>query len=284
MLTDLLDEYGIDYVEQGKNVGQGWLGFTCPFHNDPSHHLGYNIRGNYFSCWSCGVIKTFELLREWGIPYEEYKAISEPSYVAKQRRPSIHGKLHYPNGWVPYLLPPHKEYLQGRGFNPKMLHKTWGIGSIGLASRLAWRIFIPVFFQGHVVSWTTRSLSNKGVRYSNAKPEEEILPIKTLLMGQDLCRHAIIVCEGPFDAMAIGPGAVCTFGIQYTQSQLFKVSKYPIRIICYDSDHKAQEKARQFCDNLGVFPGKTVNVVLSGKDPAASPKKEIQELRKRFLD
>src|SRR6267142_3354287 len=112
MITDLLNEYGVEYIDSGPNVGKEWIGCKCPLHNDPSFHLGFNLDGNWWSCWSCGSISAYDLLKEWGIPYEAYTAIAGNSYVAKQKRLKVHGKLKYPTGWVPNLLEIHKDYLR----------------------------------------------------------------------------------------------------------------------------------------------------------------------------
>lgn len=284
MLQDLLNDYGIDYVEEGKNVGKGWLGFQCPFHNDPSTHLGYNIKGGYFSCWNCGSISTYDILKEWGIPYEQYKATFGVEFLNTKKRQRVNGKLKYPEGWQPTLLPAHISYLRGRGFVPQNLVKMWKIGGIGLASKLAWRIFIPVFLDGQVVSWTTRSLSNEGARYINAKPEEESLPIKSTLYGLDHVRHSAIIVEGPTDVWRIGPGAIATLGLSYTESQLRKIAKIPFRAIAFDPEPNAQRKARELADSLSVFPGTTKVVELDSKDPGSLKPKDVAFLRKEFLD
>jgi hypothetical protein len=282
-LLGLLNEYGIEYHEHGKNIGTGWYGFACPFHNDPSHHLGYNIGGNYFSCWNCGPIRAYDLLKEWGIPYEEYKIAFGTGSVEKRHRRHTKGKLKYPEGYKPTLETVHKTYLKSRGFNPEKLIKIWKIGSIGLASRLAWRLFIPVYFQGEVVSWTTRSLSNEGARYINARPEEENLPIRSVLYGLDHVRHSALVVEGPTGVWKIGPGTICTFGITYTNAQLHKISKIPFRAIAFDPEPDAQRRAKRLADSLSVFPGTTKVVELDSNDPGSLKPKDVQLLREEFI-
>src|SRR5581483_4434906 len=100
------------------------------------------------------------------------------------------------------LLKPHRDYLLGRGFSPKQiedLQRLWGLAGIGVAGRLSWRLFIPIYYRGEMVSWTTRSLRDTGLRYIRARPEEEKYRAHTLLYGHDLVRDTIIVVEGPFD-------------------------------------------------------------------------------------
>ena len=49
-----LDEKGIEYVTEGKNVSAGWIGLQCPYCSDQSNHLGVCLDGKGFSCFRCG--------------------------------------------------------------------------------------------------------------------------------------------------------------------------------------------------------------------------------------
>jgi len=46
--VSFLKEYKIPYTEKGKNVGREWIGMKCPFHDDVSNHLGFNLIKGYF--------------------------------------------------------------------------------------------------------------------------------------------------------------------------------------------------------------------------------------------
>jgi DNA primase len=127
-------------------------------------------------------------------------------------------------------------------------------------------------------------VGSKGLRYINANPREEAVPAKDLLFGQDLARHAIVVVEGPFDAFRIGPGAVATMGLSYSREQLFKMSQYPVRVICFDQEDKAQQRARGLANDLLPFPGKTSVVVPQSADPGDMSEEEVREIRRTFLE
>jgi hypothetical protein len=194
------------------------------------------------------------------------------------------GTLELPKGIVD-LLPVHKKYLQRRGFDPDELARIWGVQGIGMAAKLSWRIFIPIHDdRGRVVSWTTRQLHNDGIRYQSASNEQEEKNLKTLLYGEHLTRDVIVIVEGPMDAWAIGPGAVATLGIAYTQTQLCKLSRFTQRVVCFDATEDAQDRADALCAQLAAFPGSTENVCLeTGDDPADADPAEIAELRQQFL-
>jgi hypothetical protein len=201
--------------------------------------------------------------------------------LPQQRR----GKLVIPAGVGP-MLPIHRKYLSlQRGLDPDEMDELWGVRGIGLAAEYAWRLWIPVYHHGEIVSWTTRAIGTGSQRYLHAPPSQESQPLKSVLYGGDLVRHAVVVCEGPIDAWTIGPGAVATCGLGYTRSQLLEISKFPIRVVCFDREPAAQKRAKRLARQLQVFPGETHVVELeTGKDANECQRSEIMELRKRFLD
>lgn len=285
---NLLDELRIEYRTEGHHhCRTGWLQLDCPFCGKGSQqfHMGYNIDKRYVNCWRCGPHRLLETLMHLtdeskGRCIELLKKLGELT-VSKQVEQEVRS-LQLPKG-LGELGPRHVKYLEKRGYNTEELKALWGLRGIGLHSYLSWRIFIPVMYQGKVVSWTTRSLKSSGVRYMSAQLSQEAINHKTLLYGEDYCRHSCIIHEGPFDVWRTGPGAVCTFGTGYTRPQVLRMSKYPVRAVCYDNEPEAQRRARALCEMLCVLPGDTYNVTLSGKDASDSPEKEIQELRQRFL-
>jgi len=194
------------------------------------------------------------------------------------------GKLEMPRGVAP-LQYAHHNYLRGRKFKVKKLERLWEIKGIGIAAELSWRIFIPIFYNGTMVSWTTRSIVDKHKdRYVSASPKQESIDHKELLYGEDYCRHSVVLCEGPTDVWRIGPGAVCSFGTTYSRSQVLKLSQYPVRVICYDDEPEAQHRADELCNLLAPFDGDTFKVTLNAKDPGEALEEEIEELRQRFLE
>ena len=287
-VEQLLRESGVEFKRHGEHhhVSRGWVGVDCPRCSPNSHRyrLGFHVGRLFASCWSCGWRPLRDALADLGVPTGSLRELSRRPPEGRMRRPEAGGRVVLPKGLGP-LLEPHRRYLRGRGFVPEELEEVWGVMGLGLAGKLSWRVWVPVQVGGETVSWTTRSISNEPgvVRYLTAKREEEKVSAKDVLFGEDHCSHAIMVCEGSFDAMAIGPGAVATMGMTVSESQVSKMSKYPVRVICFDSEPQAQARARRLCDDLSAFPGDTYRVELSGKDAASSPREEIRELRETFL-
>lgn len=282
----ILEEYEITFKQHGEHhhTTKGFVNLDCPFcsRNTSKYRLGYSLSYHYCSCWVCGYHHPTKVLHALTGTY--FTLQKAKKYKFKSKSSGVVGKYTIPNQ-VGDLLKGHKDYLVNRGFNCKSLVRLWQIQGIGISPRLSWRIFIPIFYQGEPVSWTTRTIGNNKLRYISASKQEEKIPHKHLLYGQDYARNAIIIVEGPFDAWAIGPGAVATFGLTWTNEQISKMIQYPLRIICFDAEPKAQMKARELGEMLSGFPGDTRLLKLkTGKDAATASKEEIKEIRKLYLE
>ena len=287
--TDFLRLYQVPIKESGEHhhVTQGWVGMDCPQCSKDSYRykLGYNLHTNHLYCWSCGSLPLISTLHEiTGASYSKIRELLGSLEVSHLPAPKVFGKIKLPKG-VGELQAAHRNYLTTRGLDSNEIVALWGVQGIGIAPKLGWRLFIPVLNQGKIVTWTTRSISPKShTRYVSAKVSESSQGLKDLLYGEDHVRNAICVCEGPIDVWSIGYGAVATLGVGYSQKQLIKISKYPKRIVCFDSDPDAQKRARRLCRDLSPFPGETLNLVLeSGKDPNEANKEELSQIR-RMLD
>lgn len=286
-LAELLDKFSVPYKQQGEHhhATSGRLQIDCPYcsSNTDKFRMGIATDLSRSNCWTCGIKNPLNVIADLlHQPYSVVKGLVSELELERIERLPIQGKLTLPKG-ITKLIDPHIRYLHGRGFDVDELTRLWVVKGIGLSFSHPWCIFIPIYFQGEVVSWTTRSISDNGGRYVNAKPTEEAVPLKGLIYGEDYLRSTCIVVEGPTDVWRVGPGAVCTFGIVYTSSQVFRISKYPVRVLAFDAEEQAQKKARELCNALSVYPGKTYQVVIDSKDPGEATRKEIKRLR-RFLE
>lgn len=283
----ILVDLGVPTAPEGHHhTRPGWVNFDCPFCNKTGKfHMGYNQSRKYLHCWICGPQRIVATLSALGMdPKQARKAYHEldAEFVTSVIKPQ--GKLVLPKRLGP-LLKPHKRYLKRRGFSPARIARLWGVQGIPQASRLSWRLFLPIYWQGNLVSWTTRAINeNVQARYISASAMEESIPHKSILYGADYTTHSVIIHEGPLDVWATGPGSVGTLGLRVTRSQEYLLSSYPRRVVCFDKSRQAQERAFELCDALSVFPGETINVCLeTGKDPAEADEAELKELRESFL-
>lgn len=283
-IQELLREYRVAFVSAGEHhhARSGWIALkSCPFCGSSKYHLGYHLEAGFFNCWKCkghGVIST---LTKIGVPFKQAEAFFRGrTLVLSREQREARGVLKEPKGRGP-LLKIHREYIESRGLNPEEVLEHWELEGIGrLGGRLAWRIYIPISFRGERVSWTSRTVGEKGSRYLSASSQEESINHKTLVYGLDLCRQSIIALEGPGDAWNIGPGSGALFGIDFQPAQVLLLSQFPRRIVCFDSSPDAQRRAKELCAELSLFPGYTEQVELDAEDPGKASRKEVKLLRK----
>lgn len=285
--VDVLQEKRIATAPDGhRHSREGWVQFDCPFCGANSHkyHMGFNVAYKYLNCWSCGPHPLVEtLVHLLDIPWRDARQLIDSVDRGKVVPEKHKGTLKLPTPMTD-LLPAHCKYLRSRGFDPDALVKLWKLKATGPISSLPWRIVVPIIYHGETVSWTSRKINDKGLRWRSASAEQEAMNHKKLLYGLDYIRHTAIVVEGPSDVWAIGPGAVGTCGTGFSRAQVVRLCRLPRRIVCFDNSKAAQRRARDLCDALEPFAGETYNVVLDADDPGSASKREINRLRRLISD
>ena len=293
MIT-FLKSNGIPVYQSGEgkrdkhiSSDRAWYQMVCPICGTDHLWLGYNAEKDFFNCFNHGHVTKYELFRTW-FPHQNLRELFDQidvvfDGVVEIQRPV---GVYEPPKPVMNLLDfkRHCQYVRGRGLDPEEMSRVWGWGAIPINGEYFYRdrLFFPVFNRdGVAVSWQTRTiLKNEPNRYLTAPKKREVVPIKTLLYGEHLVNpfKTVIVCEGVFDAVAIGPNAVATLGKSLTREQKMKIAKYPRRIICFDSEDDTQQQARDLAGWLSLYSGVTDTVCLDAPDPATAPRKEIDSL------
>lgn len=284
-LANLFSSLNIDFKRHGENseVTERWIGVRCPYCSPfgDRFKLGFPIGVPWTgSCWTCGKMKLWDFLVAVGVSHEECKRRLGTLDRGLPDRREAPGRLVIPAGVEP-MGKAHRACLKRRGLDPDVIESLWGVQGIAKSPKLAWRLFIPIRWRGKAQSWTTRAISDENKpKYLTAKPHEEAISSKELLYGHDLANHACIVVEGPGDAWRIGPGAVATLGVAYSKAQVLKLSRFSLRIIAFDNDPKAQQRANILAGQLSVFDGETVIARLDSADPGSASQREVNELRR----
>jgi len=291
IVTELLEKYGIEFHTSGRDTRPGWAQMTCPYCGGDKY-LGVSTRWGNANCWRCGPLKLFDVIVESKV------VTPQKSELAEDLRKLVRDGD--PSNWLPDTLKKrdfkrprgtlelqkcHKRFLRDRGFhNITNLEVLWGVRGFLHHDRFRYSLYIPIHYHGDEVSFTTRTIyKDSPYRYRSASNEEEGIHHKHLLYGEDYARNTIIICEGPLDVWKIGPGAVCTFGTSYTKAQVLRMVDYPCRVVCYDNESEAQQRASELTALLSPFHGSTFNVRLKAKDPGEAQQKEIDLIRKKFL-
>ena len=148
-LLRFLESKNITYRLSDKHVKSGWVGLECPFCGLGSgkFHYGINLTSLRSSCWRCSFKDTVRALQV--LAHVDYRVATDLCKAAHSYQvPQVpHGGSYKPPLGRGPLQPPHRQYLQSRGLDPDYVEKIWGVQGIGLASKLQWRIFIPIHDQ-----------------------------------------------------------------------------------------------------------------------------------------
>lgn len=291
---------GIDHRTEGhKHCRPGWVQVECPFcTGNPGYHLGYNLSSGVFACYRCthpkGIATVISALagcdedEAWDY-VREYQTEGGADFVA---RPS-HGSH---NRRREADLPPdtlevfprlYANYLRGRRFNPKTLRRIWELRAVGPGGGMyAYRILIPIYLtSGHMVSWIARDITDRATaKYLPCEAEHEALPHKECLYGISRATgDSAVVVEGATDVWRLGPGAVATFGIKWTNAQAAKLLKFKRVFIVYDPEPTAQEQARKLAQTVGSLGVETEVVTTDSlKDPGSWEQSDADDFMKEL--
>jgi len=61
---------------------------------------------------------------------------------------------------------------------------------------------------------------------------------------------------------------------------VLRLSRYPVRGVCFDSEPAAQRRAHELVDLLSAFEGETFNIQIDSKDPGCATDSEVATIRK----
>ena len=294
---DFCQTYGVPYTTSGKHSRQGWAQVACPFcTGNPGWHGGFNVSDTRFKgdyrCWRCGWHWGPKVIASLlGISIDDAKQIHR-RYRGKENNTQISGdkmaeKCILPPGYTS-LLPSHREYLVGRGFDPNVLAREWGIVSAPYHGPYSHRIIAPVKLNGRLVSYQCRDTTGMSdLPYKACQLEDEVVHHKNTLYGIDKAKsygNTCVVVEGIFDVWMLGAGAVGTFGIEYTPAQARMIRKNFVKaFVLYDPEDQAQQKALELYQDLSGFIATEILNLKKYGDPAEIPHKEAREIMADLL-
>ena len=292
-----LEDQGIDYITSGKNVSAGWVEVNCPFcGDDPSYHLGINLESKMINCWRCGtkgpvtkyikeILGCSTAMANTIIARYSFKDINLLHSKSKRRKEPGDEIV-----WPPMydcLLDPHREYLKNRGFIPSLLEEKYDLKSTAMTGdSWRWRIIVPIYLDGKIVSYTSRKIveDGPGPRWRDCPSEKCIIPVKSTLYNID--NHnlgdPILLVEGPSDVWRVGNGAVGCYTSNLTDSQIQLLLQHkPSHVyIAFDGEEKAIRKAYEVAGKIGAFVPCSVIELPEGKDPATLSNDDLNELKK----
>ena len=127
-------------------------------------------------------------------------------------------------------------------------------------------VIIPSYdVKGNINYFTGRSFEKEpSVKYRNPTVSRDIIPFE-LFINWDL---PLILCEGPFDAIAIKRNVIPLLGKNIQSNLMKKIVMSSVEKIYIALDRDAQKQALDFCEKL-MNEGKEVYLVdMRDKDPS----------------
>lgn len=287
-IEQLLIDHNIPTSTSGSDWQPGWINIQCPFCDDQKAHGGFNIKGGYYNCWKCGgksnpkvvshllsinYYEAVKLLEQYGTgSNSEHKQIKKKAEAEKIIWPANCHDLNHA----------HKKYLWARNFDPTKMVELWGIRGTGPIGPYKFRIIVPIYHNGKLVSYQGRDITNRAdLRYKACPVEKEVIHHKHIVYGLDhVTNGRAIIVEGVFDVWRLGYGAVSTFGTEVTNEQcILLAERLKEAYICFD-DENAEDKASSLANRL-VALGVSVDLIeIDADDPAELSDMEAAKMMK----
>jgi DNA primase len=278
MVNELLVNLVNSVLGTGKRTARGNQAYTCPFchHHKPKLEVNFtenNQGNNPWQCWVCGkrgkTIKSlFKQVQVDATYFQELGKLVKN--VTIEDTEIVHSILELPKEFKTFI---HNKdltarhalvYLKKRNIsNQDILKYNIGYCDSGPYNNM---IVIPSYDNnGKLNYFTARSFEKDPfTKYRNPETSRDIIPFE-LFINWDL---PIILCEGPFDAIAIKRNAIPLFGKNIQSNLMKKIVTSKVQKIYIALDTDALKQALGFCEQL-LDIGKEVYLVeMQGKDPS----------------
>ena len=288
-LEQFFIDYGIEYREKNS---RGWYPIHCPYCGENKYHSAVRDDNLALVCYKCGVHPWYEYVRImtgkiWRSLELQYKSelTWRDEYLLGKTERIIPERLELPDNTEPLNLRG-KKYLRKRGFDPELLERVYHLKSVDFLGPYCHRIVIPIFFEGRMISWTTRDISGQSsIRYLSCPESKELYPHKDVLYSYDLVDSGhIIVVEGIFDAIRLGKNVVATFGTGFSPEQVLLLGNFDKVTILFDGEDEAQSKAELLGGLLSGLGVEVENIVLKDiKDPGDMTQEEADKFKREIL-
>ena len=277
MVNNLLVNIVNSVLGVGKPTARGNQAYNCPFchHHKPKLEINFDdsVKGNPWHCWVCNKKGTnlVVLLKQAKAPEEkifELKKHVTYSEIGVQSRKVEAVEL--PKEFKPlsnqYNSIAYKHaisYLKRRQVTSDDIIKY----NIGYCESGKYNncIVIPSYDKDGILNYfTARSFDkNSSLKYKNPDVSRDIIPFE-LFINWNI---PIILCEGPFDALAIKRNVIPLLGKNIQQNLRKKLVTSKVQKIYIALDKDAIKQALSFCEEL-INEGKEVYLVdMQDKDP-----------------
>lgn len=289
-VVKFLEDYKIPY-----RMRKDWANVCCPYCADTGFHLGLASNGAS-TCFRCGSHNINAVIHEL-----IHCNAQDARRLARVYFRSSASEKHSDVNLSAFEIPSSGSILKNRmayrylrerfiwmsSEDFKSMIDTYKITYTSSAFsdyKLAGRIVFPLIHNGIPVSYQARDYTgNSKAKYMTASKEHERMFHKDLLYGEDnVPCNTVVVCEGVFDALSIGKGAVHTFGVKFSKAQVEALYAYDTVYIAYDMDKAGCLGAESLASEL-KHRVTVKRVKLSGHDINSCSRNEIEDIRGLLL-
>jgi hypothetical protein len=278
MVNELLVNLVNSVLGAGKRTARGNQAYNCPFchHHKPKLEINFteNKQGhNPWHCWVCNkqgktLRSLFKQVKASAEQFSELKKLvktgAEVQEVVIEHVLSLPKELKSLVDNSDIVARHARAYLKSRNIGIDDIIK-YNIGYCD-SGRYANMIIIPSYDEnGNLNYFTGRSFEKDPyVKYRNPETSRDIVPFE-LFINWD---SPLVLCEGPFDAIAIKRNAIPLLGKNIQQNLMKKIVKSKVEKLYIALDTDAKKQALKFAEYF-MNQGKEVYLVeLEGKDPS----------------
>ena len=264
----------------GKSTSRGNYAYHCPFcnHHKPKLEINFNEseKGeNPWHCWACDKKgkKVYQVFKSITLSPElvaDLKSLTKGGFIEKQI--TVEQKVELPKEFKSLLNITQTDitgrhassYLKSRHITEEDIIKyNIGYCETGKYARM---IIIPSYDKNGVLNYFTGRSFNKDSKqkYQNPDVSRDVIPFELFINWE----IPFILCEGPFDAIAIKRNTIPLLGKNIQSNLMKQIVKSSVEKIYIALDKDAQKQALTFCERL-MKEGKEVYLVdLNDKDPS----------------
>ena len=238
---------------------------------------------NPWHCWVCNtrgktIPNLFKKVEAYDKIEEAKRLIPQGSFVEEV---VVHNDLTLPKEYTPFIGKPNTlmarhalAYLQRRGVTREdMIKYHMGYCEDGEYKNM---IIIPSYdADGNLNYFTARSFEKEPYRkYKNPSVSRDIIPFEMFINWNS----PLVLCEGPFDAIAIKRNAIPLLGKNIQSNLMKKIVSSKVEKIYIALDSDAMKSSLNFCERF-MNEGKEVHLLeMNDKDPSELGFKRFTEL------
>jgi len=280
MLNQPLIALANSVLGTGKQTARGNFAYHCPFcnHHKPKLEINFteNKKGeNPWHCWVCDkrgkrLSQIFKQVSASPKAMEELRALVKTETAEKEV--VVSEAVNLPKEFKTFknisqnnIIGRHAlAYLKSRNITEEDILKY----NIGYCESGPYKnmVIIPSYDgEGRLNYFTGRSFEKDvKIKYKNPSVSRDIIPFE-LFINWDI---PFILCEGPFDAIAIKRNVIPLLGKNIQSKLMKKIVMSSVDKIYIALDKDAQKQALSFCEQL-LNEGKEVYLVdMQDKDPS----------------